>query len=429
MLWELLAADIEGVEGICAVGAVLQQIFFRFGLLLHGFVLAEAVATALHSGGLDGEDEVVVVLAVEVRHEALLAGEALVDEEIFLVVAHRVAEVHVLHRPPLALEFVDYYPMKVLVVDGIVGAEGGGIVVVDDRVRGMCGVVSAEVGDERRDFALELDVERFEDVQAVAPWLTADNPVDVGVVVHADGERLHRVDVRIRAAVERGVERGEVGERADGIPILLCLTDNLLVAEGVEVREIRGIVLVVFLHGGIKAVVRDANLLTEDGRLERLGREVALHLPDILLTEKLEVFQGRIFLVVHRHGAHAVERLVEPFEVARQVSRHRLVCGFERGDALLGLPNLVDCALDGVDELGVHLLLVVQEPRALGGLRHIGEDHHGVVERVMPEVRANAAVGRERLVFEFVVVDELRLVDEQPRERERVGRAGAVHCS
>ena len=194
-------------------------------MLLHGFVLAEAVATALHSGGLDGEDEVVVVLAVEVRHEALLAGETLVDEEIFLVVAHGVAEVHVLHRPPLALKLVDYNPVEVLVVDGIVGAEGGGIVVVDDRVRGVRGVVSAEVSDERRDFALELDVKGLQHIQAVAPWLTADYPVDVGVVVHADRERLQRVDVRVRAAVERGVERREVGERADGIPFLLCLTE------------------------------------------------------------------------------------------------------------------------------------------------------------------------------------------------------------
>ena len=58
MLWELLAADIEGVESVCAVGAVFEEVFFGFGLLLHGFVLAEAVATALHSGTLDGEDEV-----------------------------------------------------------------------------------------------------------------------------------------------------------------------------------------------------------------------------------------------------------------------------------------------------------------------------------------------------------------------------------
>ena len=44
MLWELLAADIEGVEGIGSVGTVFEKVFFGLRLLLHGLVLAEAVA-------------------------------------------------------------------------------------------------------------------------------------------------------------------------------------------------------------------------------------------------------------------------------------------------------------------------------------------------------------------------------------------------
>ena len=212
----------------------------------------------------------------------------------------------------------------------------------------------------------------------------------------------------------------------DGVQVLLCLLDDALVAEGVEVVEIRSVILVVLLHGGIEAVMRYADLLAEDGRLECLGREVALHLADVLLTEKLEVFEGAVFLVVDGNRAHLVERLVEPFEVVGEVRGNGLTLLFERGDALLGLPNLVDGALDGVNQFGVHLVLIVQEPRALGGLRHIREDHHGVVERVMAEIRADATVGRQRLVFEFVVVNELRLVNEEPRERERVGGAGAV---
>lgn len=44
----------------------------------------------------------------------------------------------------------------------------------------------------------------------------------------------------------------------------------------------------------------------------------------------------------------------------------------------------------------------------------------------MPEVRFDAAVGREGFVFKFVIVDKLSLVDEQPRQGERVRRAGAV---
>ena len=68
MLWELLAADVEGVEGIGAVGTVFEKVFFGLRLLLHTFVLAEAVTTTLHSCGLDGEDKVIIVLAVEERH-------------------------------------------------------------------------------------------------------------------------------------------------------------------------------------------------------------------------------------------------------------------------------------------------------------------------------------------------------------------------
>lgn len=47
-----------------------------------------------------------------------------------------------------------------------------------------------------------------------------------------------------------------------------------------------------------------------------------------------------------------------------------------------------------------------------------------MVERVMAEERAYAAVCRQRLVLQFVVVDELCLVDEEPGERERVAGAG-----
>ena len=48
-MWELLAADVEGVEGIGAIGAVSEKVFFGLRLLLHRLVLAEAVASPLHS--------------------------------------------------------------------------------------------------------------------------------------------------------------------------------------------------------------------------------------------------------------------------------------------------------------------------------------------------------------------------------------------
>lgn len=109
-------------------------------------------------------------------------------------------------------------------------------------------IVGAEIGDECRDFALEFHIERFEDVQAVGTRLTAHNPVYIVVVVHANAERLHRVDVRVRATVERAVERGELVSCVDGVEILLRLTDDFVIAERVEVVKIRRIIFMVLLH-------------------------------------------------------------------------------------------------------------------------------------------------------------------------------------
>ena len=119
-IWEFFTADVEGIKRICAVGAVLEEVFFGFGELFSGFVFAEAVAAAAYASGLEGEDKVVVVLAVEKWHQALLAGKPLVDEQIFFIVAHRIADIYSLHIPAVRLELVGYYPAEILFVDGIV---------------------------------------------------------------------------------------------------------------------------------------------------------------------------------------------------------------------------------------------------------------------------------------------------------------------
>ena len=53
---------------------------------------------------MNGEDKVVVILAVEERHKALLACKALVDEKVFLVVPHGIAEIDRLDSPPVAFK-------------------------------------------------------------------------------------------------------------------------------------------------------------------------------------------------------------------------------------------------------------------------------------------------------------------------------------
>ena len=76
---KFLAADVECIESVGAVGAVFEEVFFRFGKFFAAFVFAETVAAAAHAGCLNGEDKVVVILAVEERHKALLACKSLVE--------------------------------------------------------------------------------------------------------------------------------------------------------------------------------------------------------------------------------------------------------------------------------------------------------------------------------------------------------------
>lgn len=59
----------------------------------------------------------------------------------------------------MTLELMADHPIKVLVVDGIVGAESRGIVVVDDRLVGMRRVVGAEAGNKAK--PLEIRCQKY----------------------------------------------------------------------------------------------------------------------------------------------------------------------------------------------------------------------------------------------------------------------------
>ena len=111
--------------------------------------------------------------------------------------AHGVAQIHILHTPAVAFKLMHHYPMKILVVHGIVRAKSYGIIVIDDTVVGMGRIVCAEVCNEHRDFALKFYVERFEYIKSVAARQTAHNPIDIGIVVLANTKLKVGIDAAI----------------------------------------------------------------------------------------------------------------------------------------------------------------------------------------------------------------------------------------
>ena len=109
-------------------------------------------------------------------------------------------------------------------------------------------------------------------------------------------------------------------------------------------------------------------------------------------------------------------------QVFAQVLWRLLACGAVLFDALLDAPNLANGCLNGGNEFLIHFVLVMQKPRAFLGLRHIRQNEDGMIEGVLAKVRLYATIGRERFIFQTLIVDELGFIDEEPRERERVGR-------
>ena len=93
------------------------------------------------------------------------------DEKVLLMVVHRVTEVHGLDAPTVPFKLLDHVIVEVLVVDRIVRAEGGCIVIIDHGLVAMLRIVAAEVLDESRNLTLELDLERFYDIQLLWRYL------------------------------------------------------------------------------------------------------------------------------------------------------------------------------------------------------------------------------------------------------------------
>ena len=69
----------------------------------------------------------------------------MVDEQILFIMAHRVAKIYILHALAMTFKLMHNYPVKVLIVHGIVRAKSSGIIVIDNTVVGMGRIVCAEV--------------------------------------------------------------------------------------------------------------------------------------------------------------------------------------------------------------------------------------------------------------------------------------------
>ena len=164
-LRELFTTDIEGVESEGSVGSVFQKILLRFGQFLAGLVLTETESASGDACGLDGKEEIVVILPIEERHEVLQPLEAIVDKQVLFIMAHRLAKIHIDDTPTALLKLRFDHPMEVLGVHSVVRTECRGVVVEYYCAIAVSLVIVAEVGNQFGQLALKFYVEGLDDIK------------------------------------------------------------------------------------------------------------------------------------------------------------------------------------------------------------------------------------------------------------------------
>ena len=90
-----LATDADGIESVRTVGARLESVFLALGMFFGTLVLMPVI----DSCGLDGDQKILVVLAVDHRHETSASGKHAIDQEMLLEMLHRPAQIDLGDRP------------------------------------------------------------------------------------------------------------------------------------------------------------------------------------------------------------------------------------------------------------------------------------------------------------------------------------------
>ena len=85
---EQLTAYVKCVKSIRAIGTVFQKVFLTLGEFLARLVLSKAIAPGLDTGGLDSQEESLVVLTVDIWSEVVASGESVVDQTVLLITVH-----------------------------------------------------------------------------------------------------------------------------------------------------------------------------------------------------------------------------------------------------------------------------------------------------------------------------------------------------
>ena len=184
----------------------------------------------------------------------------------------------------------------------------------------------------------------------------------------------------------------------------------------------------VVVQSGVEAIGHLEETFIQEGRPPNERGTITVHLPDVILSDDLEVVEDVILAIEHRELARLallpddgglelagkVKILAQQADTALAVLLTDALRTLHHLQLTIEVPDVVDVS-------GIHLLLLVQDPAAPAGGGHIGRVADTVMMGTVAEVLLVASVGRVDLALDLLVVEELGLRANHPVETHGVG--------
>ena len=191
----------KSVPSIGSIGAVLEKIFFSFGVFFTGLVFLETFGANPDASLFHSQNQGFVMGFVDLGIKVVsLADKGFIDHFVFFPVWHRLADVNRIDPPALFLKFILDGGGKIISVDRIVIANSCTIEIVDNFPGPVETVIFTEILNYFPEFTFIFYEKGVQGTHLHGNILTTYYPVDIGVVIECDANRPVKVQIPVLKA-------------------------------------------------------------------------------------------------------------------------------------------------------------------------------------------------------------------------------------
>ena len=321
---------------------------------------------------------------------------------MLLTVIHRISHIHTLHHPTIHTKRLLNHPAKVTIIHRIVRPQSRRVIIKHHLTILPQTVILRKIPTQLHQLTLILHPKSLHRVHPPPSFirLTHHKPVNVPVKVKSNTQRSipHQVSIHLHTPSTH-------------------LRPAKVILQIVQIVKIRSRVQMTLLHRTVKTIPQLTHRQTQHRRQKHQRRQITLHLPNITLTQHLQIRQTRIHTIIQSVLPEPRQLTLHHPQTTLQIPRSITSAQTSHNQLTLTLQTH-----NHLDQLTVHLTLIVHKPRPRLRRRHIRRHQHPVMKRTMPKLHLLTTIRQKRLILQLLKLHKLTFINRQEVKTLRVRR-------